>query len=652
MANISYIPGGSDGTNILGVVLNNLYFDNSSFLSSFQDANNSALTPASISSSQILFNNTAGYSVAIAGSNFKISVNNSSSINFNSFQAALLAGTASGTVNSITLSKGVLPLVSLTLSTNAWVIQSGNQKITISGALPNTLDAIDPIISGLITSSLSTSQLVAKLVNYNVSQIKFDAGDGTSPFIVNSSATGFSFTIGNYTASIAGKLPFKFSDILTLLATSDKTSSAYQSFVSSFTVSSANLTNTITGLSTYNFALANGDTPPNLRAFAMSQLGTSNADIINIPMNITATGSAQLAQLNINAGAGNDTVNFGGILGTGGYIDGGSGTNTISFKNFETSQGYNGYGSGISVDLVNQYASSGYSTFMYVTNFQNVTGSNFSDTISGGAGANILNGGGSGDFLTGNGGTDTLFGGAGSDTFYINNNGTAAIKDLGFGGADSVEIDAGSTVTATMGASWVATYSTYNNATNNQKGTILANNFNVDLSNAQGSSGWTVTNLGNATGVTLIGSYNGDVLKGGSGGDILNGRMGADTLTGGAGNDTFIYTNPSQSLVTGFDTITDFSATGTDLLKIGHTVSTVKTARIAGTGTLSTDLMSALASNFSSNCAALVTISSGTDAGSYVVISNHSTGSAFLASADAVIKVQSGATVTASSFIV
>jgi hypothetical protein len=93
---------------------------------------------------------------------------------------------------------------------------------------------------------------------------------------------------------------------------------------------------------------------------------------------------------------------------------------------------------------------------------------------------------------------------------------------------------------------------------------------------------------------------------------------------------------------------------GTDQLKIGHTVTSgnFQAATRTGSGTLSTDLMAALARNFAANCAAFVTISSGTDAGSYAVVSNHTTGTAFLAATDTVIKVQSGASVTNTSFIV
>ena len=49
-------------------------------------------------------------------------------------------------------------------------------------------------------------------------------------------------------------------------------------------------------------------------------------------------------------------------------------------------------------------------------NFENLTGSNFNDTLTGNAVANILNGGGGIDILSGAAGNDRLIGGAGNDS--------------------------------------------------------------------------------------------------------------------------------------------------------------------------------------------------------------------------------------------
>src|SRR4029077_15109595 len=51
-----------------------------------------------------------------------------------------------------------------------------------------------------------------------------------------------------------------------------------------------------------------------------------------------------------------------------------------------------------------------------LVNFENLTGSNFNDTLSGNSVANILNGGAGNDALIGAAGNDSLIGGIGNDT--------------------------------------------------------------------------------------------------------------------------------------------------------------------------------------------------------------------------------------------
>ncbi|HEX5452499.1 MAG TPA: hypothetical protein VFX06_01805 [Stellaceae bacterium] len=65
---------------------------------------------------------------------------------------------------------------------------------------------------------------------------------------------------------------------------------------------------------------------------------------------------------------------------------------------------------------------------------------------------------------------------------------------------------------------------------------------------------------------TLIGSNGADYLFGGNGtADNLTGNGGADWLVGGNGNDTFIYLHASDSTHAAFDTITDFSTSGSNV---------------------------------------------------------------------------------------
>ncbi|RRQ51342.1 beta strand repeat-containing protein, partial [Sphingorhabdus wooponensis] len=140
-------------------------------------------------------------------------------------------------------------------------------------------------------------------------------------------------------------------------------------------------------------------------------------------------------------------------------------------------------------------------------------------------------------------------------------------------------------MSATAVAAWTATSASYNKAAAASAATITASGYNIDVSAATGTSGWTITNQGGASAVTLTGSSLADIITGGSdndtltggaGDDTLTGGSGADTLTGGTGADTIVLTGDSASdlVVTasgdgagfgetsGWDVITGFSGSG------------------------------------------------------------------------------------------
>ena len=160
-----------------------------------------------------------------------------------------------------------------------------------------------------------------------------------------------------------------------------------------------------------------------------------------------------------------------------------------------------------------------------------ITGSDFNDTLTGGSAADTIIGGLGDDSLNGGLGDDSLIGGDGNDTFNVAA-GTDTISDLG-NGTDILLVAAGATANATAAAAWTATGSTSNAGT----ASVTASGFNINVASATGTSGWTLTNSGNATAVTLTGGANADTLIGGTGNDTLNGNGGADSLTGGLGND-------------------------------------------------------------------------------------------------------------------
>jgi Ca2+-binding RTX toxin-like protein len=219
---------------------------------------------------------------------------------------------------------------------------------------------------------------------------------------------------------------------------------------------------------------------------------------------------------------------------------------------------------------------------------ENITGSNFDDTLTGDDSANVLAGGGGNDTLDGGAGGDTLLGGAGDDTLdggdgidtltYLDDGDEARMEGvivnlaLGTGGAigggevdtllnlenvigsvfdDQITGDAGNnvleggdgddTLTGGLGAdtliggldSDTASYADAANAVTVNLTLAGAQNTGVGLD--------TLISIENVTGSafndTLTGDANHNVLTGLTGNDTLNGGLGNDTLTGGDGAD-------------------------------------------------------------------------------------------------------------------
>src|SRR3546814_9039298 len=79
-----------------------------------------------------------------------------------------------------------------------------------------------------------------------------------------------------------------------------------------------------------------------------------------------------------------------------------------------------------------------------LTGVENVTGSNFNDTLTGDTGSNVLNGGNGNDTLIGGAGADALIGGSGIDTADYSGSPSSVIVDLvagtGLGGDAQGEI--------------------------------------------------------------------------------------------------------------------------------------------------------------------------------------------------------------------
>jgi len=184
-------------------------------------------------------------------------------------------------------------------------------------------------------------------------------------------------------------------------------------------------------------------------------------------------------------------------------LDGGAGTDTAS---------YAASGAGVMLSLAAGITGSGGDAQGdHLVNIENLTGSNFDDTLEGNAGNNVLAGG-----ANGAAGDTVSYAHAASGA-----NGVGVTVNLSSWGWQN-------TVTAGMD-----TLSGFENVTGSE--------FNDTLTGTSGNN-------------VLTGLGGNDTLNGGAGNDTLIGGLGADRLIGGQGKDVFVYLSPNE----GGDTIQGF----------------------------------------------------------------------------------------------
>ncbi len=216
-------------------------------------------------------------------------------------------------------------------------------------------------------------------------------------------------------------------------------------------------------------------------------------------------------------GAGNDTL----VGGAGAdSLDGGSGTDMAD---------YSASGAAVTVNLATGTGAGGDAQGDTLTSIEQVTGSNYNDSLTGDAGANLLIGGLGNDTLTGGAGADSLYGGTGMDY------------------ADYSASSAGVSVNLSDGTA----------SGGDAQGDVLS-----------GIDGL----IGSASNDTLIGfdgqgTTPGDlytnVIYGGAGNDYIDGRGGDDSLYGGSGNDTIIGGSGADLIDGGSGTdMADYSGSG------------------------------------------------------------------------------------------
>jgi Ca2+-binding RTX toxin-like protein len=261
------------------------------------------------------------------------------------------------------------------------------------------------------------------------------------------------------------------------------------------------------------------------------------------------------------------------LVGSTGFdtLDGGSGSDTADYSDLAN---------GIVADIPAGSVDKGQFGTDILASVENITGTDYDDTITGGAGANILRGEGGNDYLTGGPGNDTLHGGSGIDRAIYATATAAVVVNLATGiatggaGTDTlsfIEHVSGSAFDDTLTGDAADNYLFGAGGNDTLKGGLgndtLEGADGIDTADYQAATGFVVVNLpaGTATGAdgtdTLItienvnGSAYNDVLIGGAGVNVLDGKGGNDLLQGGLGDDTLIG-GP------GLDTASYLTATG------------------------------------------------------------------------------------------
>jgi Ca2+-binding RTX toxin-like protein/carbon monoxide dehydrogenase subunit G len=337
--------------------------------------------------------------------------------------------------------------------------------------------------------------------------------------------------------------------------------------------------------------------------------GVTELSITGGTGNDTITGMAGVDHL--YGGAGNDTL-VGGVGAD--ILDGGTGTDTVD---------YSASSGGVTVNLGNAGAQSGGDAAGDVlSNFENITGSAFNDTLIGDTGANVLTGGAGNDVLIGGGTGNLLVNGsfeanhiaAGSWAPTATLTGwTAASGDFetwnhltisgqtytASDGVQSIELDSGmgldrfyQDVQTVSGAQYTLAFDAAMRAgAPSSTGTIqvfwngnLIDSFDP-TSTSWATHSYTVTGDGGSDRLTFSEVAADNDSLGGLidnvrlvGNDILDGGAGNDTLIAGAGNNTLIGGN-------GIDTA-DYS-TATAAVTVDLSMTGAQNTRGVGADTLS-----------------------------------------------------------------
>ncbi|MFZ2452164.1 MAG: calcium-binding protein [Methylovulum miyakonense] len=276
--------------------------------------------------------------------------------------------------------------------------------------------------------------------------------------------------------------------------------------------------------------------------------GSNGIDLVISTATFTLTNNVENLRLMAGnlSGTGNALANIiYAVKGTG-SLDGKDGTDTLSYQYSKVKVAAT-LGDIVSASNDNKNS-----------NFENLIGSSYSDTLKGDAGANTLTGGLGNDSLEGVSGNDKLIGGLGNDSYIVDATSGYTLTEVVAQGSDTVVF------TGTAGQTYDISIA------------AMANIENLTLAGSAATNG-----TGSSIANVLTGNSAANTLKGNAGDDTLIGSLlsdagtATDILEGGSGKDTYVINS------TGGATITE---SGADIDQVNASVTYTLSAAIATVG--------------------------------------------------------------------
>ncbi len=251
----------------------------------------------------------------------------------------------------------------------------------------------------------------------------------------------------------------------------------------------------------------------------------SNAGIVaNLHLGTFTGGSASTSTIynfeNVTGSTYGDTI-YGGINSS--IIDGAGGIDTLSYI-YSTAA--------VNINLSTSSFVGGFAQGDVVSNVERILGSDFGDSLVGGAGSTAIYGGEGNDTITAYAGNDWLNGGEGNDILY------------GIQGANTIEGGAGDDIIISgTGADYIDGGEGLNDQVSySSSATAVFINLETFAFTGGDASGDYLTGIEHVIGTwvsdSIVGNASGNIIQTGSGNDTILGGGGNDTLVGGAGADS------------------------------------------------------------------------------------------------------------------